>query len=251
MTQTALNYVPPGVHLGAIPPDQATRAAWCVARVLMDSNRTMDIIVADEIAAQAQLRHLRDVGVFGSAEGRALLRDRPDLATVDMDALAALPAETLGGALARFHATHDLSTDVYDAPVEYTPAGELTFLLRRIRNSHDIWHVLMNFGVEGHDEILLHAFQLAQTGMPSSVALMLLGSLKHMVLEARWGALRYGLREAYARGRRAAPLIPVYWEREWETPVDALRERLGLQPWSDADIAACGPWATPRAPIHA
>jgi ubiquinone biosynthesis protein COQ4 len=236
-------HLPPSVHLEPIPIDRLRRAASCAWRVLMDSERTMDIVTAEEIVAQAQLRYLLERGVFDGPEGRELSRDRPDLAAIDVDALGELPAHTLGGALARFHAEHGLSTKIYDAPVEYTPAGDLTYLLRRIRHSHDIWHVLTNLGIEGHDEILLHSFSLAQTGLPSSVALMVLGSFKHMVLEARWGALTYGLREAHARGRRAQPLIPVYWEREWETPVGELRARLGIEPWTAADRAACQPWA--------
>ncbi len=96
--------------------------------------------------------------------------------------------------------------------------------------SHDVWHVLTGLGVQGHEEILVHAFSLAQTGMPSSVMLLLLGGIKHIVLEGRFHTLFFGLRDAYRAGREATNLISVYWERHWETSVTELRERYGVRP---------------------
>jgi ubiquinone biosynthesis protein COQ4 len=114
--------------------------------------------------------------------------------------------------------------------------------MRRIRHVHDLWHVLTGFSIAGHDEILLHAFSLAQTGMPSSVALMVLGSIKHMVLEARFGLLRSGLLAAYQRGRDARPLLTVYWERHFEDSLESVRARYGIRPWTATDVEASRPW---------
>ena len=99
--------------------------------------------------------------------------------------LGEAPAETLGGAFARFHRRHRLSSTLYLEPARHTYDPLAAFLMQRIRHSHDVWHVLTGLGTKGHEEIVLHAFSLAQTGLPSSVALMALGSVKHMVLEGR------------------------------------------------------------------
>ena len=231
------------IHLPTdLPLDQYRTVAECVVRVLRDSNRTEDIITAEELTAQAQLVYLQTSGVMQTGDGPDLMRERPDFVNVDMDALRALPPETLGGALARFFDANGLDTKLYGVPTLYTSDPERAYLMRRIRQCHDLWHVLTGFTIAGHDEILLHAFQLAQTGMPSSVALMALGSLKHMLLEARFGALRTGLLAAYRRGRAAEPLLPVYWERYFEEPLDSVRARYGIRAWSRADHDATRPF---------
>lgn len=216
--------------------------AGCVARVLWDSNRTEDIVTAEELSAQSQLPYLRASGIMSTGEGPDIMRDRPNLGAVDLDALRRMPASTLGGAFVRFLDDNGLSTKIYDIPARYTEDPELAYLLLRYRHSHDIWHVLTGFSIAGHDEILIHAFSLAQTGMPSSVALMLLGSLKHMLLEGRFGLLRSGLLAAYRRGSEASRLLPVYWERHFEDDLDDVRARYGVRPWTDADREAAQPW---------
>jgi ubiquinone biosynthesis protein COQ4 len=217
-------------HLGAVPRSQAFTAVRAAGRVLADSERTVDIMIAEEIAAQGQLGHLLAAGVFSGAEGAALLADKPDMADVDMAALGLLPPDSLGGALARFHSANGLSASLYQQPLHYTDEPTAAFLMQRIRHSHDIWHVLTGLGVQGHEEILLHAFSLAQTGLPSSIALMALGSLKHMLLEGRIKTFLFGMQRAYRHGRDAEWLLPVYWERYWDVPVPELRRRLRVTP---------------------
>lgn len=234
--------LPPRPHLNRLSASELRTIAGCVARVLRDSERTGDIITAEEISAQGQLRHLLDCGVFDTEEGRALLADRPDL-SVNLDELRELPPDTLGGAVAAFYDDNGLSTELCSVPAHHTSDPDAAFLMRRLRQGHDIWHVLMGFGVQGHEEILVHAFSLAQTGLPSSVMLLALGSLKHMVLEGRFHCFLKGMAEAFRRGRQADSLIPVYWERHWQTPLSELRERLHITPWNNKDHAASQPWA--------
>ena len=231
------------IHL----PTHMSRQQWqtvtgCVARALRDSNRTEDIVTAEELAAQAQLRYLVRSEVMKSGEGPDIMRERPHFSDVQLDALRALPAATLGGAFARFLDDNGLSTSLYNIPPQYTADPDEAYLMLRIRHSHDVWHVLTGLGVAGHDEILLHAFSLAQTGMPSSLALMVLGSLKHMLLEARFGLLRSGLWAAFQRGRQASPLLTVYWERHFEESLESVRERYGIRPWTPRDKQASEPW---------
>ena len=222
---TAISIRRPALSLG-----QTLTVAGCVGRVLRDSNRTLDIITAEEILGQSQLRYLIDRGVFETDEGRALLRDRPHLADVDTVALRELPPGTLGREWGEFLDRHGLDIKLCRQPTPHT-AGELeAYLLHRIRQSHDLWHTLLNLGIRGHEEVLVHAFSLAQTGLASSVAIVFFGAVKHMVLERRWSVLRRDIARAYRIGARAAPLLAVYWERYFERPIDEVRERFGIEP---------------------
>ncbi len=219
------------IHLPALTRDHGKTLWGCITRVLADSNRTEDIIVAEEIASQRQLRALRDSGLFDSGEGAELLRERPVLADTDLDQLRALPEGTLGREFVAFLDRYDLDYELTRQPTPYTDDPDAAYLLHRIRQSHDLWHTLLGLGVEGYEEVLVHAFSLAQTGFPSSVLIVGLGGVKHMVLERRWRQLREGVPRAYALGAQAAPLVPVVWERRWEEPLEAIRRQFRITPY--------------------
>ena len=106
------------------------------------------------------------------------------------------------------------------------------YLLERVRQTHDIWHTLLGLGAQGHEEVLVHAFQWPQLGMPYSALVVLFGAIKHMALEGRPALLRHGLADAVAAGRAAAPLLAVRWERRWEQPLARVREELRIRPAS-------------------
>lgn len=215
----------PALSLG-----QARTVAGCVGRVLRDSNRTLDIITAEEILGQTQLRYLVDRGVFETEEGRALLRDRPHLADADVAALRRLPPGTLGREWVEFLDRHRLDVSLTRQPTPHTPGDREAYLLHRIRQSHDLWHTLLGVGVRGHEEVLVHAFSLAQTGLASSVAIVFFGAIKHVVFERRWSVLRRDIARAYRAGARAAPILAIYWERYFERPIDEVRARFEIEP---------------------
>ena len=219
------------IHLPRLNASEVRTILTCTLRVLGDSNRTEDIITSEELLAQRQLRYLVEhdaLGDEGATSGPG--REIPD---ISLDALAAMPKGSLGYEVARFFRENNLSTEIYGLGGGHTPDPDLAYLLDRVRRAHDVWHVLMNF---------IHAFSLAQTGFPSSVGLILFGSIKHMVLEARWACLRRGVREAYRRGQQARWLLGVRWEEHFEEPLEDVRAHYRIEPWSAADHASTEPW---------
>lgn len=102
--------------------------------------------------------------------------------------------------------------------------------MRRFRQTHDVWHTLLGLGIAGHEEVIIHSFSYGQLRLPVSALIMVFGTMKHLVLERRWGALRHSMLDAYRAGRDAAPLMPVYWEDMWDESLDAVRARYRLQP---------------------
>ncbi|MEM9072180.1 MAG: Coq4 family protein [Myxococcota bacterium] len=221
-------------HWPRLTHDQAREVATRTLRVLRDSNRTLDIVAVEELVSQTQLRALLRAGVFDAEDGAALLAERPSLPDTDLDPLRRLPDTTLGGAFVRFLDENGLDLTLLRQPAPYTDDADAAFLLQRIRQSHDLWHTLLGLGTAGHEEILVHSFSLAQTGFPSSVMIVLLGGVKHLVAERRWRDLHPGIARAYQLGRRASWLLPVYWERYWEQPLREIRTRFGITPYAHA-----------------
>src|SRR6185436_723803 len=98
---------------------------------------------------------------------------------------------------------------------------------QRIRQTHDIWHVLTGYRPDVPGEVALQAFSYAQTEAPGAALIALLGTV-------RWAAKAPGLArmtwDGYRRGRDAAFLAPVRWEDHWDRPLDDVRRELGIEP---------------------
>lgn len=209
---------------------ESLRLTEAIVRVLLDSEQTAEIHVAEELTGREAFRRLRDT-LFAGEEAGDLLRERPELssARVDFAALRRLPETTLGFQYVHHLDRNNLTADSQATTTRYVDDPEVAYLVRRFRQTHDVWHALVGLGTAGHQEVLIHAFSWGQLRLPVSALIVFFGGLKHLVLEARWEALRTGLLEAWRVGRDAAPLLPVYWERHWAEPMAAVRERYGLR----------------------
>jgi ubiquinone biosynthesis protein COQ4 len=209
----------------------AYRVGLAVVRVLGDSTKTHEIHRVEEITGRPRFRAVL-AELASSDEGRRLLAERPELSSerVDYDALRRLPASTLGGAYARHLDDNGITADYQAAATRHVDDPDLAYLMRRFRQTHDVWHALLGLGIAGHEEVVIHSFSWGQLRLPVSAMIMFFGTLKHMVLERRWGALRHSMLEAYRAGREAAPLIGVVWEDLWERPIDHVRAAYGVTP---------------------
>ncbi len=160
--------------------------------------------------------------------GVELLREQPriDSATVDFDRLRGLPASTLGGAYARYLDDNHLDPDLFQAPPGLPPVPR--FVVQRIRQTHDVWHVLTGYRPDVAGELALQGFSYAQLRAPSAGIIAVLGTLVRAPGEARrvW--------EGFQRGRDAAFLPVVRFEELWDRPLDELRRELGIRPLANA-----------------
>ena len=209
--------------------------ARATAITLRDSERTDQIHVVEELTSRGRMAALLAKHA-GDPELQDLLRNQPELRSdqVDYDQLRALPADTLGGRYVRHLDDNGITADYQAAPSPHVEDPILGYLVRRFRQTHDVWHALIELGTAPHEEVIIHAFSWGQLRLPVSAMVLFFGTLKHLVLERRWGALRGALREAYQHGLSAAPLMPVYWERLWEQPLDQVRARYRVQPCTRA-----------------
>lgn len=207
------------------------RVGQAIVRVLGDSTKTHEIHRVEEITGRPRYRALL-AELQGTPEGRRLLADRPELSSdrVDYDALRALPATSFGGAYVRHLDGNGITADYQAAATRHVDDPDIAYLMRRFRQTHDVWHALLGLTIAGHEEVIIHAFSYGQLRLPVSAMIMVLGGMKHIVLERRWGALRHSMLEAYRVGREAEPLMPVYWEDLWDEPLDDVRDRYGVRP---------------------
>ena len=220
------------IHLGSLPWPRLKRAALSLFRLLADSENTDEVVIGEEITSQGQLAYWLENGIFDSKDGQALLRERALIAETNLDDLRVMEDGSLGREFARFLDDQNICLDGLNQPTPYTEGETESYLMRRVRQSHDLWHVLLGLGTRGHEEVLVHCFSVAQTGFPFSWIIIFFGALKHMVLERRWSVLTQETRRAYRYGQEASPILTAYWERRWELPLADVRKEFGIQPLS-------------------
>lgn len=202
------------------------RAIRALGLVLANPERT-DQVLEFSIYANAGSLAQRSSRFFDSPVGRRLYEERRtiDARTIDLDALLALPPDTLGHAYATFLRSRGLTPDVFEAPPEEVTDPRASYVVQRLRQTHDLWHVVTGHDTDPASEIALQAFTFAQTRAPSSLLLAVLGTVRatpHKPL------LIVDVARAFVRGARAERFAVFPWEDHWATPLDEVRAMLGV-----------------------
>jgi ubiquinone biosynthesis protein COQ4 len=163
--------------------------------------------------------------------GQRLLAERPNLLAqlTDRERLLALPPGTLGRTYGEFMSREQISADgLVDASENWLrddlPADRRWFA-DRLRDTHDLWHVVTGYGRDLVGEASLLAFTYAQTRNPGIGFIVAVAYLR--ASRADRPARRH-LRAGYRRGRNAAWLPGVAWEALLDQPLARVREQLGV-----------------------
>lgn len=202
------------------------RALRALTRVMLHPEETDQVLVFSNLANARHRQDRLDL-FFNDARGQRLFGEQRaiDSRTIDLDTLAKLPAGTLGHAYAAFMRAHGLTPDVFDGRPDDVRDDRAAYVIQRMRQTHDLWHVVTNAETDPAGEVALQAFTYAQVHAPSSGILAALGTLR---------SLRYTrdvVRDVitmYRLGRDAEPLVVFPWEDHWATPLSDVRRMLNL-----------------------
>ncbi|WP_416670711.1 Coq4 family protein [Egbenema bharatensis] len=144
----------------------------------------------------------------------------------NLQELLSLPQDSLG----YIYSSH--MTEVNFDPEFYRKVmvqDDFTYIALRMRQTHDIWHIITGFGVDVASEIGLQAFQLAQNHSPMAVMLMA-GALLNMIRSCQnIDALMQMISRGYHLGLQAKPFLAQKWEEGWEKPLAEWRSELGIE----------------------
>lgn len=166
--------------------------------------------------------------MLSSPTGRRILRDRPVITSTSLNIphLRTLAEGTLGHAYVTWLDREGVSPDTRDS-VRYIDDAEEAYVMQRYRESHDFLHALTGLPIIAEGEIALKAFEFANTVLPmTGLSLAAVARLKPAERARFWAVY---LPWAVRNGLKGEEVINVYWEEEMDTPVEVLRERLGLE----------------------
>jgi ubiquinone biosynthesis protein Coq4 len=124
---------------------------------------------------------------------------------------------------------HDLRPDYYE---HTAPRHRMHYLRLRIRQTHDIWHVVTGFGIDEFGEVGIQGFYSAQFPNGQAAIIAAAAFLKS-VLRGRFRDLEKQLDcfcQGYVNGKRAQSLLAVRWEDMWAQDLAAVQRRYGIEP---------------------
>lgn len=202
------------------------RALGALGKILANPDATDQVLVFSTYANAGSM-HRRLHLFFDDPAAQRLYREQRaiDSHTVDLDALAALPADTLGHAYAHFLRSRGLTPDVFDGTPADIADPRAAYIVQRVRQTHDLWHVVTGHDTNPAGEIALQAFTYGQLGAPSTLILSIAGTLKGL---REKHDLPLSVIAAFRAGKAARSLIAFPWEDHWSTPLADVRAALGL-----------------------
>ena len=175
--------------------------------------------------AESERRLGRYPDPFRSSALEALWQSSYRAERYNLDELAKLPPHTLGGAYARHMQANDLRVDYY--PEAAAPRNRMQFLRQRMRQTHDIWHVLTGYGTDEFEEVGIQGFYAGQY-TSNMAAIIAAGAFLKSIFRVRFTELQKHVDafcEGYCAGKRAENLLAVKWEELWGESVESLRQR--------------------------
>ncbi|MFK7741516.1 MAG: Coq4 family protein [Planctomycetota bacterium] len=164
--------------------------------------------------------------VLQSPEVAACMRQRYLAEPVDIETLQRLPRGTLGAHFAHHIQEHGFDPDYYrKLPVE----TDLDWVMLRMRQTHDIWHVVTGIDTSRLGEIAVKAFELAQTWRPLAAVITSGGMMRYLLKDPdQLGDAMAHISHGYQLGRHAKPFLAQKWEQGWDVPLTEWRRRVGL-----------------------
>jgi ubiquinone biosynthesis protein COQ4 len=225
------------------PPQRAVSlklALKALVGLARDTGRTDHVFTI--ISALSGNSHERTYQAFKKTEfGARLLRERPSLAATlaDQDRLEAMPDGSLGREYLKFMRRARITSDGLVAAQEsrIDPNGDLavddarTYVGDRLRDMHDLWHVLTEYGADDTGEIANLWFSVAQFRNPGMAFIAFFGTIGGNSGDVL-GWPRYCYR-AYLRGKNAARLVSEPIEEMLELPIEEARRRLKIAATSE------------------
>jgi ubiquinone biosynthesis protein COQ4 len=213
---------------------QPLRAFRAVRRLIADKEDTAQVFeIMRALSGDAIPRGYRRL--LSTPEGGRIAYERDEFAERLSDPawLAQFGPGTVGAAYRDFVGPRGLSAEglaeesckVPEADVE--AAHPLAWYARRMRDVHDVWHVLTGYGTDALGEVCVVAFSYAQTRSLGFAVIALAGA--RQLQKAKVGQ-PYGkaVREAWRNGRAAAWLPAVDYPALFAQPLDEARRTLKI-----------------------
>lgn len=215
---------------------QPLRALKALRKLIADKEDTSQVFeIMRALSGRATPRGYRRM--LETPEGGRQAYMRVELADKlqDREWLAQFAPGTVGAAYRAFIAPRDLSAyglaeESRKLPdVNIDAAHPVAWYARRLRDVHDVWHVLTGYNTDALGEACVVAFSYAQTRNFGFGFIALAGAHQFEKLKRGYPYFK-AILQGYRRGKAAKWLPAEDYEKLFAEPLEAARKRLGITP---------------------
>lgn len=143
-----------------------------------------------------------------------------------LEELSKMPSGTLAQTYANYMISQNLTPDFYD---NIEIVNDATYIMMRMRETHDLWHVLTGFKTDVPGELGLQAFMFAQIRTPLAPILIcgrcLVSTFKN---PSEVFSIFEEVAQGWLMGRRAKPIFSLDWEANWFKQLSELRKEYNV-----------------------
>lgn len=218
-----------------MPPLRPLTALRAFGRLVRDKEDTAQVFEIMRALSGGSLQRGYDRMLTTVEGGRqAYLREELARKLDDPDWLAKFPEGSVGGVYRAFREARGFTAQgLADearkvAPETVDAPHPVVWYSRRIRDVHDIWHVLTGYGTDALGEACVVSFSHAQTGN-LGFAFIGWGAAAEIRREVPTVPALRAVAQAWRLGRSARWLPGLDYEALFAEPLEAARARLGLR----------------------
>lgn len=216
------------VQTRRVNPLAALRA---VRKVINDPEQTQEVFrVLHALSGPSLRRNYRRFKQ--SANGAKILEEQRILTDLlnNTEYLSSLSTNSLGNTYHRFITQEQISAGGLEEANMQAGGDELKgnfgLFVSRTRASHDLFHVLTQYGRDPLGEACLLAFTYGQTGNIAFVFILAFASIR--LYKGAGGAVFPALWRAYRDGKKATWLLNTDWETVLEMPLEQVRSQFSI-----------------------
>lgn len=157
----------------------------------------------------------------------AIIRERYRPAPYTIERLLQCPVGSLGHAFATWMTEKGLDPDFYR---KMQVVDDTSYVVLRVRQTHDIWHVITGFDIDEIGEVSLQSFEMAQARSPVAAIIVAQFILKGVFFSPlTLPRLFDGIVTGYQMGKTTKPFLAQRWEDGWDKPLEVWRAEVGLR----------------------
>jgi ubiquinone biosynthesis protein COQ4 len=203
------------------------RLYWALFRISMNPENTKAALDVGEAMYRIGATEMAREKLAAQPESLQIIQSRKLMAPIDLKELQKLPEGTLGRVYADHMISNNLNPNFFKT---FRITNDAVMVIMRLRQTHDLWHVMTGFSTSVQDELGLQAFLHAQTAAPLSPLLIGGGMLRAGFKDRKLAApILECIAKGWMMGKKARPLFPLDWEANWRTPLADLRRQYGIE----------------------
>ena len=216
-------------HIRTNTFQRAILTCGAATAALLDPRRHDMVAVLGETTGHSTLACLY-TRMIEDSEGQRIIVDKPRInsSSINLDALANLPSDSLGRTYVNFLENNKVTPDSRLA-VQFVDDPELAYVMQRYREGHDLFHTVLGMPTNMLGEVAVKWVEAIQTGLPMCYGAAVFGPLRFKPKQREKYVSVY-LPWAIRVGRTARLLMNVYFEERWEQGIDEVRAEFGIEP---------------------